>query len=419
MVANCTKALGAALSQVLPTGLAMAMLALASLVGVAPTASQEKPPDEPIAVNLFWSATCPHCARARSYVEQLAARDHNIRLRSLELSQDRGNDRAYVIAAKRYGIDPPVVPLVVIGDTAIAGFASDGSTAAQYHAAIDACRSVPCVDFVATVLSETPAADLEVSNRPHPPDRIRLPLVGDIAVQTLSLPTLTVVLGLVDGFNPCAMWVLLLLIGLLISMKDEVRMWTYGGVFLVTSAAVYLAFMTAWLNVFLLLGAIPMIRAVVGIFAIGLGGYYLWQFWSRPDASCPITTPGERQRVSERLKSAVAQRSFLAAIGGIIVLAAAVNLIELLCSAGIPAVYTQVLAMSNLSSTAHAAYLLLYVAMFLLDDVIVFVTAMLTLRATGLTANYSRYSHLIGAVVLAGVGAALLLAPELLAFSST
>lgn len=388
------------------------------LTSVAETIGQPRPSAEPVAVYLFWSATCPHCARARSYLEKLAAQDHGVRFRPLELSHDNGHDRAYAIVAKRYAIAPPVVPLVVIGDTAIAGFAGDGSTAAQYHAAIDACRSAPCVDFIATVLSETQAAGLESPKKPPLPDRIHLPLIGDVALQSLSLPMLTVVLGLVDGFNPCAMWVLLLLIGLLISMKDEVRMWTYGGVFLATSAAVYLAFVAAWLNVFLLLGAIPMIRAAIGVFAVGLGGYYLWQFWSNPDASCPVTSPGERQRVSERLKSAVTQRSFLAAVAGLIVLAAVVNLIELLCSAGIPAVYTQVLAMSDLSSAAYAAYLLLYVSMFLLDDVIVFVTAMMTLRATGLTATYSRYSHLLGAVVLIGIGAALLMAPELLAFTS-
>jgi hypothetical protein len=89
---------------------------------------------------------------------------------------------------------------------------------------------------------------------------------------------LTIVLGAVDGFNPCAMWVLVFLIGLLVGMRDPVRMWSYGAVFLLTSAAVYLAFMAAWLNLVLLLGTLAWIRIAIGVFALAAGGYYLREF---------------------------------------------------------------------------------------------------------------------------------------------
>jgi hypothetical protein len=197
-------------------------------------------------------------------------------------------------------------------------------------------------------------------------------------------------------------------------------MWSFtrsSFLFLLTSAIVYFAFMAAWLNVFLLLGSLPWIRAGIGVFAIGAGGYHLWEFIRTPPAACPVTSPGQHQRIMERLKAAVGQRSFILGIAGIIVLAAAVNLIELLCSAGIPAVYTQVLAQSNLPPAAYYGYLLLYIVIFLLDDIIVFVTAMVTLRAVGLTAAYARYSHLIGGVVLGGVGVLMLLKPEWLSFA--
>jgi hypothetical protein len=118
-----------------------------------------------------------------------------------------------------------------------------------------------------------------------------------------------------------------------------------------------------------------------------------------------------------RLKAVVAERSFLLGAAGIAALALAVNLIELLCSAGIPAVYTQVLALSDLSVSAYYGYLLLYITVFLLDDAVVFVTAMLTLQATGLAASYSRYSHLIGGVVLVSVGLLLVFRPGWLAFA--
>jgi hypothetical protein len=228
---------------------------------------------------------------------------------------------------------------------------------------------------------------------------------------------LTIVLGAVDGFNPCAMWVLVLLIGLLVGMNDRVRMWSYGAAFLLTSGAVYFLFMAAWLNLFLFLGSLAWIRAAVGVFALGAGALYLREFVRSPNAACAITTPGERQRVMDRLRSAVSERSFAMAILGIMVLAVAVNMIELLCSAGIPAVYTQVLALSGLTPLGYYAYLALYIAVFMIDDAVIFVAAMLTLQATGLAASYSRWSHLIGGAVLLGVGLLLIFRPAWLAMA--
>jgi hypothetical protein len=370
-------------------------------------------------VSLFWSPTRPHCAKAKDFLEGLAAREPAIKLRALELGTAERNDRAFVALSERYKIEPPAVPLIIIGDEPFVGFDTEATTGAELRRGIEACRRASCPDVVGSVLARNDAGKQTAggSLKPVLPSTVWLPIFGEIETRSLSLPTLTIVLGLVDGFNPCAMWVLIFLIGLLIGMKDPVRMWSYGVVFLVTSAAVYLAFMTAWLNVLLLLGSLTVIRAAIGLFALAAGGYYLWQFWSNPDAACPVTSPGERQQVMTRLREAVAERSFLVAVAGIVVLAALVNLIELFCSAGIPAVYTQVLALSDLSAPAYVGYLLLYITVFLIDDIIVFVAAMLTLRAAGLAATYSRFSHLVGGVVLGGIGLMLLFRPQWLAFA--
>ena len=243
-----------------------------------------------------------------------------------------------------------------------------------------------------------------------------LPFIGEISTATLSLPLLTIVLGAVDGFNPCAMWVLVFLIGLLVGMDDHRRMWVLGGVFLLASAAVYFVFIAAWLNVLLLLGALLWIRIAVGAFAIASGAFYLREFILSNEAVCRVTSPERRQSIMAALKNVVRQQRFALALAGIAVLAVAVNLIELLCSAGIPAVYAQVLSLSDLPTWQYYLYLLLYVGVFLLDDLIVFVTSLIALQATGLTAQYSRYSHLVGGAVLCGIGGLLLLRPEWLTF---
>lgn len=377
-------------------------------------------------VHLFWTATCPHCASAKAFLESLARHDKSIVLDSHELATDKNSERAFVALTQHFGIHPPAVPLIIVGDQPFVGYGSDDTTGAAIRTAIRNCRRKDCEDVVARVGGQANPAihtDSQSGKGASPPGQsplpntIKLPLLGDVQLSTMSLPVLTVALAAVDGFNPCAMWVLVFLIGLLLGMQDSVRMWTYGAVFLLTSALVYFAFLAAWLNVFLWVGSLGWVRSGIGVFALGVGGYYLWQFVINPSAACPVTSTGGRQKIMTRFKVAVAERSFLLAISGIVVLAIAVNLIELLCSAGIPAVYTQVLALSDLPPAAYYGYLTLYIVVFLVDDAIVFVTAMITLRATGLTAQYARYSHLIGGVVLGGVGFLLLLRPNWLAFT--
>lgn len=376
-------------------------------------------------VTLFWTSTCPHCAKAKTFLEGLAARDESIRLSSRELGSDAENERAFLSLTEHFRIHPPAVPLIVVGERRFVGFDSDATTGKEIVAAVAACRRTRCADLAAQVISGGPGAAI-ADQRPGKsatpagapvPQSITLPLIGELRLADLSLPVLTIALAAIDGFNPCAMWVLVFLIGLLLGIHDPVRMWSYGAVFLLTSALVYFAFLAAWLNVFLWLGSLGWVKIVIGLFALGAGGYYLWQFVSNPSAACPVTSTGERQAIMTRLKTAVAERSFLLAILGIVVLAAAVNLIELLCSAGIPAVYTQVLALSDLPLAAYYGYLALYILVFLIDDAVVFVTAMVTLRAAGLTAQYARYSHLIGGVVMGVIGVLLLLRPDWLAFA--
>ncbi len=213
------------------------------------------------------------------------------------------------------------------------------------------------------------------------------------------------------------MWALVFLIGLLLGMTDHVRMWALGGAFLIASAAVSFAVMAAWLNVLLLPGAIVWIRVAVGIVALFAGVYYLGGFFRNPAGVCKVTGTTRRQRLMDRLRDVVRARSFLPALCGIVAVAVAVDIVEPLCSAGIPAIYTQVLALNPLPVWQHDLYLLLYILVFLLDDLAIFVTAMVTLQASGLTATYTRYSHLVGGIVLIGLGVLLTFRPQWLMFT--
>ena len=246
--------------------------------------------------------------------------------------------------------------------------------------------------------------------------KITVPILGQLDTKTISLPLITIILGTLDGFNPCAMWTLLFLISLLLGMKDRRRMWVLGTTFIVASAAVYFLFMAAWLNLILFLGFIIWIRVLIGLVALGGGGWNLKKYFKDKDGGCEVTGDEKRRKTFDRLKEVTQQKNFWVAFIGIITLAFAVNLVEAICSAGLPAVFTQLLILNDLPTWQYYAYILLYIFFFMLDDLLIFIIAMVTLKMTGISTKYARWSNLIGGILMLLIGLLLLFKPEWLLF---
>lgn len=372
-------------------------------------------------VYLFWAQGCPHCDRAIQFLKRLEAEEPHVHVHYLEVSRDAANREAFLELLRASGTDEAGVPFVVVGDRVSVGYLDDATTGAAIRSEALGCLVARCPDRVRPLLGTAPqtAPDAPASRAmraPALPTQISLPIVGTLHLQDLSLPALTVVLGAVDGFNPCAMWTLVFLIGLLVGMQDRARRWTLGLAFVVASAFVYYLIMAAWLNVLLFLGMVTWIRVGIALVALAAGFYYLREFVMKKEVVCEVTSPERRQRVFAKLRALASEQRFLVAFGGIVLLAFTVNVVELLCSAGIPAVYTQVLAMGDLPRWQHHAYLALYIVVFMLDDLIVFFTAMATLEVTGMTGTYTRWAQLVGGGVLLAIGAVMLLRPEMLMF---
>jgi hypothetical protein len=118
----------------------------------------------------------------------------------------------------------------------------------------------------------------------------------------------------------------------------------------------------------------------------------------------------------DRIKEFVHSRKFWLALGGIVMLAFAVNLVELICSAGFPVVYIQVLSLTPLPFWQYYLYLLGYIFFYMLDDMIVFVVAMITLQMLGVGAKYKQACNLVGGVLMLIIGILLIFKPEALLF---
>ena len=311
--------------------------------------------------------------------------------------------------AKAFNISDAALPFVLIGSQVFIGYNSDTTTGDAYRQAIEQCRETGCPDGLNpnAVQQGQPG---QTANRSI--KSIHLPVIGDVSLGKLSLPVLTIALGAADGFNPCALWVLVFLLGLLTSVKSRARRWLLGSTFVITSALVYYLIMVAWLNALMLLGFAIWVRLGIGIVAIGVGGWSLREFFVNPEIVCKVSQSPARRAVLEKLREIALSPSLLFSIAGIIFLAAAVNAVELLCSAGIPATFTQILALNNLPPWQYHTYLGLYILVFMLDDLLLFFGAMLALEVTGLGTRFARWANLIGGIIMLTLGLMMIFKPE-------
>lgn len=193
-------------------------------------------------------------------------------------------------------------------------------------------------------------------------------------------------------------------------------MWTIGLTFLISSATVYMLIMMSWLNIVVNISTSIWLRNIVAGIAIIGGVVNLYNFFKHQDSGCSVVDEKKRKSVFARIKKFTQEKSLVLALIGAVALAFSVNIIELACSAGLPLVYTQLLALNNVTGIGAFFYVLLYIIFFLLDDMIVFFAAMKTMEVTGFSTKYSKYSHLIGGLLMLLIGILLIFKPEWLMF---
>lgn len=372
---------------------------------------------EPINVYFFWGQGCPHCAKEKEFLKDLTDKDKTIKVNDFEVWYSEANRAKLQVVAKKLNVEVNGVPFLVVGDRYLVGYMSDDTTGKEILSLIEDAKTSNCPDLLAEDRDPEPPKQENCNENTQSSNTPVLPKIGNIDLSTLSLPVLTVVIGFLDGFNPCAMWTLLFLISLLIGMEDKRKMWALGIAFIVASASVYFLFMVAWLKLFLFIGFILWVRVLIAFVALVGGLMSLKKFLSKDSAGCDVVGETKRKTVFEKLGKITSNKSFLLALLGIIGLAFAVNLVGLVCSAGFPAVYTQVLALNKFSGLHYYAYILLYILFFMIDDLFVFFVAMITLHMAGVTTKYVKYSRLIGGILMVIIGLLLLFKPEILMFN--
>jgi len=246
-------------------------------------------------------------------------------------------------------------------------------------------------------------------------ETIELPIFGEIDVSKMGLLTLSILIGILDGFNACAMWALCFLLTFLVASGSRKRIFLIGGTFIFVSGLVYFLFISAWLNVFLFLGYMDIIRIIISIFALVFGLVCIKDFFAFGKGISFIIPKRKRDEIVQKMKAVTDPKKALpATLLGVAVLAAGVNLVELLCTTGFPAVYTRILTAHQLPVLSYYFYLMVYIIFYMLDDLMIFSVIILTLGAKQFPDKYKRLSKLISGLVILILGLIMLFKPELL-----
>jgi hypothetical protein len=242
-----------------------------------------------------------------------------------------------------------------------------------------------------------------------------VPFLGPLSVDDLGLPIFTIILGLLDGFNPCAMWVLLFLLSMLVNLHDRKKMFLIGGMFVAVSGLVYFAFMAAWLNLFLVIGVSRITQALLGAVATIIGLLNIKDFFAFGRGVSVGIPEAAKPGIYAQVRRVLSAENLVGALSAVAVLGVLVNTVELLCTAGLPAIYTRVLTTYKLPTWAYYGYLVLYNLAYIADDSLMLAIAVVTLSRKKLQEKGARWLKLISGVVMFVLGLLLILRPEWLA----
>jgi len=365
---------------------ALALALLASSAGAAAAASGGAPD-----IVLWGHPGCPHCRAAHVWLEELRTRRPELVIVEHDVSQDAEALAELRRQSAAAGLDRVGLPTWSVRGELLVGFGSRSTTGRKIEALLDA---------------RAPPAARESA--------IELPWFGRVSAGSVGLPLFTLAVGLVDGFNPCAMWVLLFLLALLVNVESRVRMLAVAGSFVLVSGLAYFAFMAAWLNAFLLVGVSRAVQVLLGSIALVVGTVHVKDCFA-PGAGPSLGIPeAAKPGIYARVRAIVRAESLPAALLGATLLAVLVNAVELLCTAGLPALYTQVLAQQGVGAWARYGYLALYNAAYVLDDSIMVGIAVVTLGRRKLQQRAGRGLKLLSGTAIAVLGLLLIFAPQAL-----
>ena len=350
--------------------------------------------DEKVNIYLFYSKICPHCQKEEKYFETLKEKyQDKINIYTYEVTENKTNNEIMKSLKKELKENSQGVPFTIIGSKTFLGY--------------DESLNERIENTIESYLDENTKTDSTYT----------IPILGKIEAKNASIILIAIILGFIDGFNPCAMWILLLLINMCISIKDKKKMLIVCLTFIITSGIIYFLSMLG-IGFILDLTTISYIRNIIAILAIILGIHNLYTYLkTRKQTGCHVVKKEKRKTIITKINNILNNKNTLLMFGGTIILATSVNLIEMACSLGFPTIFLEILSINNIHGFLKITYLLIYILFYLIDDIVVLFLSIKAFEAKGISTKYNKYVHLIGGIIMVLMGILLIFKPEWIMFN--
>jgi len=354
----------------------------------------------------FWSDTCPHCRKAKPFIGKLPDTYPWLTLHSYNINEvDQNNARLFTEMLADAGERSFAVPAFFYCGKIYYGYGADETTGEYLRKEILSCRENILMDLGGK--EKTPAPE------PDQP-KISLPLFGEIDPAMVSLPVFTLIIAAVDAFNPCAFFILLFLLSLLVRAQSRARMLLVGGIFLFFSGFIYFIFMAAWLNLFMMMGEVKAVTVIAGVFAVAVSTINIKDYFLFKKGISLSIPEGAKPKLYQRVVGLLNVDNLPSLVVGTILLALAANTYELLCTAGFPMVFTRILTLNELPPLTYYLYLVLYNVVYVIPLLIIVLAFTFTLGSRKLTEEEGRMLKLLSGLMMLGLGGLLIFAPVLL-----
>lgn len=350
--------------------------------------------DEKVNIYLFYSKICPHCQKEEKYFETLKEKyQDKINIYTYEVTENKTNNEIMKSLKKELKENSQGVPFTIIGSKTFLGY--------------DESLNERIENTIESYLDENTKTN----------NTYTIPILGKIEAKNASIILIAIILGFIDGFNPCAMWILLLLINMCISIKDKKKMLIVCLTFIITSGIIYFLSMLG-IGFILDLTTISYIRNIIAILAIILGIYNLYTYLkTRKQTGCHVVKKEKRKTIITKINNILNNENTLLMFGGTIILATSVSLVEMACSLGFPTIFLELLSINNIHSFLKVTYLLIYILFYLIDDIVVLFLSIKAFETKGISTKYNKYVHLIGGLIMILMGVLLIFKPEWIMFN--
>jgi hypothetical protein len=353
-------------------------------------------------------------------LNELTRRYANVELRAYEVWYLPENQELFKKMTASYDFEPHAVPTIFIGDHYWEGYSDQISR--EIEAAVKNCADNSCPDRGIGVIPGLRSVQLE--NQIAAPnqavqqslsDTIDLPVIGTVHLETQSIWMSTALISFIDGVNPCSVWVLTMLLAITLHTGSRKKVLMIGLIFLTVTAGVYALFIAGLFTVFTIVNFVGWIQLVVALVALFFALVNIKDyFWYKEGIS--FTIPDRKKPgIYQRMRTLVdASQTFWGLAGATVVLAAGVSLVEFSCTAGFPMIWTNLLVSQKITGVTFILLLLLYLFIYQLDEMVIFFSAVYTLKSSKLEEKHGRILKLIGGMLMLTLAVVMLVKPALM-----